>query len=150
MTKNRVVLTSLTVLLACWWGVPTYRKARADATVRELCAKDGASHVYQVVPTDARNFDAFGEVRVPHEQFKKSNDDFYYVTKSTWIVPPAESPNIWREHYMLFQVAGKRLLGEAVAYGRNGGDPLGPWHPSGFHCGASIKDLTKQIFVKSP
>ena len=79
MTKNNVIILGVVVVFGIWWwGVPTYRKARAEARIHELCAKDGVTRIFETVPTPVTRFDQFGEVRVPHERYRKSDDEFYY------------------------------------------------------------------------
>jgi hypothetical protein len=50
-----VVLAAIT-LLGAWWGMPTYKKAQADAYVNELCAKDGGTRVFEKVGLPASEF----------------------------------------------------------------------------------------------
>jgi len=137
-----------------WWEVPTYRKARADVVVRELCAKDGGLKVYETIKLPADRFNQFGEIRVLHERHHKSNDDeFFYTTEDTWITRDKESIVelvIWRGQIKLFRTVDNKLLGEAVYYARRGGDPIGPWHVSSLSCPekSDIKYLAQRVFVK--
>lgn len=146
-------LVLFALVIGLWWGIPTYRKAKADAMVQALCAKDGGVKVYETVRLPAERFDEFGEVRVPHSQYRKPDDEFFYVSENTWIVPQRSGVselNVWRGHDKLFRVRDNKLLGEAIYYGRSGGDPIGPWHPSSSSCPqrSSIKYLAQQTFAK--
>lgn len=156
-------LTSLlvvAVLLGLWWGVPTYRKARADAMVQELCTKDGGIKAYEIVKMPSERFDPNGNVIFPgnknlppSRKEAKLTDEFYFTSETTWIVPESGfgSLAVWRSHQKLFRAAGDKLLGESISYSRRGGDPMGPWHPSSFGCpsDADIVYLVKKAFVKN-
>lgn len=142
-----------TLLIGLWWSVPTYRKARADAMVQELCAKDGGMKVYEAVKLPAERFDKFGEIRVSHSQSRKLDDEFYFTDDTTWLIP--ESGDIaalvvWRGHYKVIRTRDGKILGAATYYARRGGDPIGPWHVSSFLCPekTSIKYLAQQVFLK--
>lgn len=148
-----IAYLALAIVAGLWWGVPTYRKARADTQVRELCAKDGRITIYETVKLPANSFDEFGEVRVPHEQYRQPSDQFFYTSDDSWIIPEGDSITklvIWRGHFKLFRARDNKLLGEATYYARRGGDPIGPWHISSFLCPekSSVKYLAQRIFVK--
>lgn len=145
------------LLIGLWWGVPTYRKERADAMVRELCAKDGGIKVYETVKLPADRFDSYGNVKFgtrwgpPLKQLAKRGDDFFYTWETTWIIPETSiaALAVWRSHQKLFREADQKLLGEAISYSRRGGDPIGPWHPSSFGCPPNTTNaLERQVFQK--
>lgn len=160
MTKSvtKIILVVVAILVVAWWGVPAYRQASADATVRELCAKDGGMKVYEMVKLPAKRFDESGSVTFesrllpPLKQNAKGNDDFFYTWETTWLIPETSvgALAMWRDHQKLFRVVDQKLLGEAIGYSRRGGDPIGPWHPSSFGCPehADITALVRQIFVQ--
>jgi hypothetical protein len=136
---------------ALWWGVPTYNKAKADAMVDELCAKDGGIRVYESVVLPADRFDRNGIVNVPNIKYKKPNDEYYYTNNTTWIVQKNGDPNdlvIWRDQIELYRISDGKKLGTATYYARRGGDPPSPMHPSSYMCPKSI-GLEKKIFVKN-
>lgn len=135
------------VLFGLWWGIPTYKKARADAMVNDLCAKDGGIKVYETVKLPARRFDQYGVVRVPFEP--KPGEDFYLKSENKWIVPYTSEVNISisRENYRLYRVADGKLLGEVVTYLRRGGDPPSPAHPSFYRCPNDV-GIEKKVFVR--
>lgn len=154
--KGRLIsLLVLAFLIGLWWGVPTYRIVRADAMVRELCAKDGGLKVYVTVKLPAERFDKYGNVMFgtrwgpPLQKNMKPGDDFFYTWETTWIIPETSigALAMWRSHQKLFRVVDEKLLGEAISYSRRGGDPIGPWHPSHFGCPTDT-DLVKKVFVK--
>jgi hypothetical protein len=132
---------------ALWWGVPTYNKAKADAMVDELCAKDGGPKIYEKVVLPASRFDAYGNIQIPFE--KKTGSDFYLESESQWIVPYSGESNISirRLVYKLYRASDQKLLGEAVSYLRRGGDPISPVHPSSYRC-PKIVGLERNVFVR--
>lgn len=147
------------LLIGLWWGVPTYRKERADALVRELCTKDGGIEVYETIPLPTEKFGKHGNVIFPGnknlpplEKDATPSDAFYFTSETTWIVPDSSigSLAIWRSHQKLFRALDHKLLGEAISYSRRGSDPIGPWHPSSFGCpsNADITYLVKKALVK--
>jgi hypothetical protein len=147
------------LLIGLWWGVPTYRKASADAMVKDLCAKDGGVKVYEIMKIPSERFSPYGNVIFPGnknlppiQKEVKSTDEFYVTSETTWLVPESGfgSLAIWRSHQKLFRAADHRLLGESISYSRRGGDPFGPWHSSSFGCpsDADIVYLVKKAFVK--
>lgn len=150
-----VALICFVVLI--WAGIPEYEKAQADTLVRELCAKDGGMHVYEVVKLPASRFESHGLVTFPgprllprSERYMKPDDEFFSTYDRTTIVPAAGfHPEVWRNHHKLFRTADRKLLGEGISYARRGGDPIGPWHPSSFLCpsNADIVNIVRQVFA---
>ncbi len=147
------------LFIGLWWGVPTYRKAKADAMVTELCAKDGGSKVYEVVRLPAEKFGLHGNVIFsgnkhlpPLRKQAKPNDEFYFTSETEWIIPDSgfNSLVVWRSHQKLFRTVDDKLLGESISYSRRGGDPMGPWHPSSFGCpsDADVAYLVRKVFVR--
>jgi hypothetical protein len=138
------VLTAALLLSAC-------EKARLDQQVKELCAKDGGIKVYETVKLPAEKFDQRGQVNF----FKPTQgenalgsdylfkEDIHYFQKG--------NPSMLRWHYKIIRRADGKLLGEAISYGRGGGDLPGPWEPSNFHCPpnseASEGRLLLSIFI---
>lgn len=128
----------LVIFLFFWWGVPTYKKWRADKLVDELCAKDGRGIVYETVSLPAEMFvNGFDQVHVPSLGHLKPTDEYYYTDETTWIIPESNTfggLDLSRYHSKLFRVKDGKLLSEFVDYARRGGDPIGPWHPSSYSC----------------
>lgn len=146
------------LLIGLWWGVPNYRKAKADAMVRELCAKDGGMKVYETVKLPTERFDQYGLVRFgslglpPLKQNMKSEDDFYYTSEINWMIPETSvgALAMWRLDQKLFRAADHKLLAVAISYSRRGGDPIGPWHPSSYRCppNADITVAVRRVFER--
>ena len=138
------------LILGLWWGIPTYRKARADALVDELCAKDGGIQIHEIVKLGVEKFDKNGNVRVPPARHKKENDEFYSKTTETWIKKGEGNPNdlvIWRAHQEIFRSSSGKKLADSVYYIRRGGDPPSVMHPSSYLCPKDL-GIERKIFVK--
>lgn len=126
----------------------TPQKIFADAKVRELCEKDGGIKVYEMVKLPTERFNEYGQIRIPHKETAKPEDEYYY--DSSRISIRKGNPEIWQSHYKVYRRLGHKLLGEVIRYSRSGGDIPGPWHPSSFGCpeDADFVNLKKQIFIK--
>lgn len=128
-------------------------KYQLDEQVRELCAKDGGIKVYETVTLPPDMFDkrgqpnfyqpTQGEAALGPEYLMK-RETYYYLNGEY------EKPAMWQDHYQIYRVSDKSLLGESVRYARRGGDIPGPWHPSSFGCpnDAGIEPMLKRIFLK--
>jgi hypothetical protein len=159
MKPSVVIAFVIVLLLGLWWGIPTFRKARADALVSELCAKDGGVKIFETVKLPPDNFGPYGNVifsgkkNLPPLKSQLKPSDPYFVTADThWIEPDTGlgSLAVWRSHAQLVRNSDGKVLGEAIAYSRRGGDPIGPWHPSSFGCprDADIVYVVQKVFKK--
>ncbi len=143
-------LTALLLLLPIVAGCSSgpIVKAQLDAEVKRLCAIDGGVKVYETVRLPAERFDKYGGIRIPLKQDVKPSDEYYYE----WIVHHSVdgNPSMRRDHFVVYRKADGKLLGEAISYGRRGGDMSGPWHESSFRCplDADDQDLMRRIFTK--
>lgn len=150
MKLSVVIGVIAALILGLWWGIPTYRKAKADALVDELCAKDGGAKIHEVVKLPAGRFDQHGNVRIPSLKYKKENDDFYFTIEDTWIKGRDGDPNelvVWRSRHEVFRNSDGKKLAEFVYYARRGGDPPSPMHPSSYRCPKDI-GLERKVFIK--
>lgn len=136
-------------ILSAPWLVSSGVKAHYDRQVRELCAKDGGVRVYETVRLPRKNFDEFGDFRIPIKANAQETDPYYYEWRDQRY--REGNPTIRRDHAMIFRKADGKLLGEAISYGRSGGDLPGPWERgTSFRCprNTDITDLNRQIFIK--
>ncbi len=152
-----------------WFGASFWygggQKYYWDAQVRELCAKDGGVKVYETVKLPAEKFDKWGMPEMYHERVENKaayrHDESQTVMESalgTGYIYKSEdhyyrkvNPAMIRYHHQAIRRSDGKVLGEAVSYGRGGGDLPGPWAPSNFHCPptseSSENTLFKKIFV---
>jgi hypothetical protein len=159
MTKKQIgvgILFGIVILIGLWWALPSFLQARADATVREMCAKDGQVKVYETVRLPKTRFvgnsvvfNGTGPIP-PREERKKTTDEYVFKSNKTWIIDQRSfGPAAWRLHDSLIRTADGKVLGESVVYARIGGDPIGPWQQSSFLCppGADIAAVVRQVFI---
>jgi hypothetical protein len=149
-TKASIAIFFVAVLIGAWWGIPTYFKAKADAYVDELCAKDGGIRIFQKVKLPAERFDESGQVRVPSASYRKPGDLFYYTTSTARLRGGTNSANdlvIWRDVHELYRAEDGTKLAEAVVYVRRGGDALSWAHPSSHVC-PQRTGLSSAAFIK--
>lgn len=155
LTSKQWITLTLFVLFCLWLGIPTFNKWRADKLVDELCAKDGGVKVYETVILPKERFNEWGQFFVPGKSVMKPSDEFYRAWEITNIQGSYESTNIGtlsiiKSHFLLYRSKDVKLLGESISYGRRGGDPIGPWHPSSYICPVYMdNELSKQIFLMS-
>jgi len=152
VARRHWILLVIVALFILWWGVPTARKAYYDSKVRAMCAQDGGIKVYEQVKLPADRFDQWGGVRIPFDREAKPSDEFvmswdkqrYERTKS---ISGLES---WRDRFFIVRQSDSKVLGEAISYGRRGGDPIQPWESSWFLCpeSAGDQDLIRKVFVR--
>jgi len=124
-------------------------KAYYDRQVQELCAKDGGVRVYETVKLPAVRFDKWGNVGIHEKGYAKPTDEYYYESDIHYY--RQGNPTLLRSRSWIVRRSDGKVLGEAISYGRGGGDLPGPWHGSSFHC-PPIADaegkLESSIFLK--
>jgi hypothetical protein len=125
-------------------------KARLDEEVKRLCAKDGGIKAYETVKLPPEKFNQWGQPNFydPTQgenalgpEYSYKFDIHYYRTGN---------PQMSRYHIQVIRRSDGKLLGEAISYGRGGGDVPSPMHDSTFSCPSSNEAseiaLFKQIF----
>ena len=130
-------------------AISNARKAYYDRQVRELCAKDGGVRVYETVTFPAEKFDKWGNVGLREKSRAEPTDEYYYESQIHYY--RKGNPTILRSSSLVVRKDDGKVLGEAVSYGRGGGDLPGPWHGSSFHCPPMAKAegrLESSIFLK--
>jgi hypothetical protein len=151
--KTSVMLTICirgAVLIALGTLLAGCEKARLDAQVRELCAKDGGVKVYETVKLPAEKFDKWGMVTF-YEPAKGENAlGPEYVFKRETIYYKSGNPDLFRMHTQVIRRSDSKVLGESVFYKRGGGDLPGPWQGSSFMCPelSVANDVLRQVFVR--
>lgn len=124
-------------------------KAYYDRQVREMCTKDGGVRVYETVRLPAEKFDKWGNVGIHEKGYAKPTDEYYYESDIHYY--RQGNPTLLRSRSWVVRQSDGKVLGEAISYGRGGGDLPGPWHGSSFHC-PPIADaegkIESSIFLK--
>jgi hypothetical protein len=138
MKTKFLALCLLPLATACSSG--PIAKAVLDDEVRRLCAIDGGIKVYETVKLPADRFDKYGKpnFRIPNKAYLRPPDEYFYTLDISYY--RQGNPEISKDHFQLIRRSDGKVLGEAIYYGRGGGDAPGPWHDSSFHC----PDLRKQ------
>ena len=148
-TTLSVLLLVLVVLVAFFEG----RKAYLDYTVRELCAKDGGVKVYETVKLPRESFNQWGQVAFYRPTLMEDalGPQYRFTWDQTFY--RSGNPEVSRLHIQVIRRSDNKLLGEAVRYGRGGGDIPSPSHGSSFSCpnisGGADNALLGGIFIKS-
>jgi len=152
-------LLSTAALLAVAFGISLVgcEKAALDSRVDELCAKDGGVRVYETVSLPPSMFDQWGDP-FPGWRGRKFEDrfgpDYRYVEETEYIKngdPFKGEGRLDRSVTKIFRRADNKLLGEAISYGRSGGDLIPFAHPSSRSCPTYSDDskwVIKSVFVK--
>jgi hypothetical protein len=147
MKKQIVMLCTVPLLVACSSGPLV--KAAADAEVDRLCAIDGGIKVYETVMLPPERFDKWGNIGVRIKENAAPTDDYYSDGETKFL--REGHLTIVRFSSRIVRRSDAKVLGEAIQYGRGGGDVPGPWHPSGYECPSlseSIGKLQSSVFRK--
>ena len=141
-----IALLTIPILSGCSKG--PMAKAKLDAEVKRLCAIDGGGKVYEVVRLPADKFDKYGGLRIPFKQDRKPTDKYYVEWDVQHLLNG--NPSMRRDHFLVYRTSDGKLMGEAISYGRKGGDMPGPWHDSSFRCpqNSGDQDLVRRVFIK--
>lgn len=146
--RGLIVVACLATLSGLLW-LAVGEKWLADRQVRELCAKDGGVRVYETVTLPAERFDKWGNLGIRDKKYAKPTDEYYYESEVHYY--RRGNPTLLRSRSQVVRRSDGKVLGEAVSYGRGGGDLPGPWHGSSFHC-PPIADaegkIESSIFLK--
>jgi hypothetical protein len=148
LTKAVALAVGL-VILSAPMLVSNRVKAHYDQQVRELCAKDGGVSVYETVRLSAERFDKWGNVGIHEKGYAKPTDEYYYESDIHYY--RQGNPTLLRSRSWIVRRSDGKVLGEAISYGRGGGDLPGPWHGSSFHCPPIAEaegKLESSIFLK--
>lgn len=146
-----ITMTLAMVLLA---GCEKYE---LDRRMEELCKKDGGIRVYETVKLQASMFDQNGD---PFPGWRGRPDDErlgqdYRLVRTITILKAGErmqgEGQLSRYEYRVVRLADQRTLGEAVSYGRSGGDFLAVGHFTSTGCPEKLgvpSSLIQAIFIK--
>jgi hypothetical protein len=131
MLKGILILIAIPLLVV---GFYEGRKAYWDGQVRELCAKDGGIKVYETVKLPPEKFNQWGQPNFykPTQGENALGADYLYKSENQYLHHGDPYLRVDRER--IYRKADMKLLGEATAYVRGGGDIPGPWQPSAYRC----------------
>jgi len=134
-------------------------KNAADKELQALCEKDGGIKVHETVTLPKSQFDESGMPRGKNWNgidLPSKLDPDYYQSSWTEILkkgdPLKREVQMWRSITRIRRESDRKLLGEAVTYGRSGGDSfiylIFGGHPSGRSCPESVDNLLSHIFIR--
>ena len=132
-------------------------KAFWDFRVRPMCEQDGGITVLHRVATPTKYLRADGDIIIPPLpdppdrppfNWEAHPDDSFYLVREVELLRDGFI-KIRRHSTKIVDASSRAVLGEAVVYGRGGGDlPTGITHGSSFLCPKSL-DLAKAVFLPS-
>lgn len=147
------------MLLALILGMPLAgcEKAALDHRLNELCEKDGGVRVYETISLPPSMFDQWGDP-FPGWRGREFEDrlgpDYRFVAETEYLKsgdPFKGEGRLDRSVTKIFRRSDNKLLGEAISYGRSGGDLIAFAHPSSRSCPIYKDDsewVIKSVFVK--
>ena len=128
-------------------------KSELDAEVKRLCAIDGGVKVYETVMLPPEKFNKYGQINFYKPTQGENALGSVYIYKSEDHYYQEGNPAMVRYHHQVIRRSDGKKLGEAISYGRGGGDFPGPWEASNYHCPPTSESseivLFKKIFFKS-
>jgi hypothetical protein len=144
-----LIPASLVLALVAFVVHHEWLKSSLDAQVRGMCGKDGGIKIYETVKLPANKFNEWGQVNFykPNQDENALGPEYQMKRDTTYF--RRGNPEMSRTHIQVFRTNDQKLLGEAVFYGRGGGDIPGPWYGSGLNCPeiSAKTDVLRQVFV---
>jgi len=132
-------------------------KFELDRQMEELCKKDGGVRVFETVILPPEKFDQWGDP-FPGWRGRKPEDrlgaDYRYVVETTYLKqgsPMKGEGRLDRTSVRIYRRTDEKLLGEAISYGRSGGDFIAYAHPTSRSCPNYKTDedwVIKSVFLK--
>ena len=132
-------------------------KFALDREMAALCKKDGGVKVYEAIKLPGSMFDQWGDPFPgwrgrSHEQ--RLGADYLYSIEVVFLKlgdPLKGEGRLDKRIERIFRRSDGKLVGEAISYGRSGGDFIAYAHPSSTHCPIYQGDsegLIKSVFGK--
>jgi len=152
------VRASILVFLATAIGaVGGCEKYELDRQMEELCKKDGGVRVYETVTLPPEMFDQGGNpfpgwaTRPPEQRLVGDYRLSWVVTDLKRGDPLRGEGRLSRSHWEVVRLSDGKVLGEATAYGRSGGDFIVLGHFSSRTCPVRFGEaraLIQGVFIK--
>lgn len=132
-------------------------KFALDHQMEELCKKDGGVKVYETVTLPPEMFDQWGDP-FPGWRGRKLEDrlgpEYRYVVETTYLKqgdPLKGEGRLDRTATQIYRRSDGKLMGQAISYGRSGGDFIAYAHPTSKSCPIYKTDaewVIKSVFLK--
>ena len=158
VTQIRIVMVGMVGLTLTLTGC---EKFALDRQMEELCKKDGGVRVYEIVMLPASMFDQLGDpfpgwrARVlqgkPEERL---GAEYRYVVERVHLKngdPLKGEGRLDRTSERIYRRADGKLMGEAISYGRSGGDFIAYAHPTSKSCPiyqSANEKLIRSVFLR--
>ena len=132
-------------------------KFALDRQLTELCEKDGGVKIYEAVKLPGTMFDQWGDPFPGWRGRTKEQRlgvDYLYSVEVLHLKrgdPLKGEGRLEKRIERISRRSDGKLLGEAISYGRSGGDFIAYSHPSSTHCPIYRDDsesLIKSVFAK--
>ena len=136
-------------------------KFTLDRQMEELCKKDGGVKVYETVTLPASMFDQWGDPfpgwRAKVLQGKpeeRLGAEYRYVVETVYLKqgdPIKGEGRLDRTSERIYRRADGKLIGEAISYGRSGGDFIAYAHPTSKSCPvyqSANEKLIRSVFLR--
>ena len=156
--RSRSLLTRLS--LHGWFAVAILlsgcEKFALDRQMEELCKKDGGVKVYETVTLPPEMFDQWGDP-FPGWRGRALEDrlgpEYRYVYETVYLKqgdPIKGEGRLDRTVTKVYRRSDGKLLGEAVSYGRAGGDFIAYAHSTSKSCPATLSesDVIRGVFIR--
>jgi len=131
-------------------------KIALDRRMEELCKKDGGVKIFETVTLPPEMFDQWGDP-FPGWRGRKLEDRFgseYRYVIEIVDIKQGDALNgegkLRRFATRIYRRSDSKLMGEAISYGRTGGDFIAFAHPTSKSCPArqSESDVIRAVFLK--
>ena len=141
-----VIPVALVLLLALVFAFFEGRKAYWDYRVREMCARDGGTHVSEQVSISKQEALLSGilvgnDLVIPSRTEEKMTSGYYIEYESSNI--RLESPRVFRAQSTVVRARDRKILAEMITYFRVGGDFPSFAHPSTKTCSDADRALNQ-------
>ena len=142
------LLMSATLLSGC-------EKYKLDRQMEAMCKKDGGVRVYETVKLPPEMFDHYGDP-FPGWQGRSDNEllgsNYEYLSVTDDLVKGDAlrgEGELRKFRSKIVRRKDGKIMGEAVYYGRSGGDFIALAHPTSKGCpiNQSDSDLIRQVFI---
>ncbi|MEO8676427.1 MAG: hypothetical protein ABI569_12665 [Casimicrobiaceae bacterium] len=145
-----MVAAFVTLLVGC-------EKFALDRQMEELCKKDGGVRIYETVTLPPEMFDQWGDP-FPGWRGRKLEDrvgsEYRYLVQTEYLKmgdPLKGEGRLDRTVTRIVRKADEKLMGEAISYGRSGGDFVAYAHPTSISCPVYKSDtdwVIKSVFLR--
>lgn len=152
--RDARTLITMTLAMVLLVGCEKYA---LDRQMEELCKKDGGIRVYETVKLPASMFDQNGSP-APGTKSREIEDrlgpSYQLVREEAYLKqgnPVKGEGQLRRTHWKITRKSDGKLLGEAVRYGRSGGDFIALGHFSSNSCPLHLggdEPVVRAVFIK--